>query len=72
VAICNEMIADNEAYEHLCHRPAGPMPDEGTALCSFCQTVLPAGLMLTVAERGQLCPDCVRAARSALKALGDC
>jgi len=60
VTICDQIVADSETSDRKLLRESG--------ICSFCQTILPAARMLTVPERGQLCPDCLEATRSAIDA----
>ncbi len=70
VDICNEIIAEKRADPPLITAAkgdiAGHIPIEAGSICSFCLKVLPDSKMLMVPERGQLCPACVKATRSAL------
>jgi hypothetical protein len=49
----------------------GPLEDqtESSVQCSICQTLTPMNELLLIPERGQLCPACTIATRSALDGL---
>jgi len=68
ISICNEIIADHNQYDQLCKGPKTHDPEPDKVICSFCRAALPPSRMFMIPERGQLCPECLQATRSALQA----
>jgi hypothetical protein len=73
VAVCNDVLADNEQFEKLHGKKTrertsdGPTPWPNMIRCALCHVAIRAdeGIVIT-GNRGTLCADCVKAVEAAV------